>query len=211
MKAFLLAAAALALPLAAMAQSGPGTYILVDNRTVTYNGNLEIFDRGLTSKEGKGKKKVWQASEVYWARVGTHRYLPVGGFQVPAGLLLKKVEHGLAEVLDSGRVALLRYDYTVGGPMPSGPQGNFASYSNTVSTYLLQVPTEENTLVIPMSRLSGKGSEFREMLAPYFSSRPDLVAQLQKGDVSRRNLAAFVHAYNTKQPFVAKPEDADKE
>lgn len=207
MKAFLLAAAALALPLAAMAQSGPGTYILVDNRTVTYNGNLEIFDRGLTSKEGKGKKKVWEAGEVYWARIGTHHFLPVSGFRVPAGLRFINVEHGLAEVLDSGRVSLLRYDYQIGSAM-SGPVDGL---SGTSSTYLLQVPTEENTLVIPMSRLSGKGSEFREMLAPYFSSRPDLVAQLQKGDVSRRNLAAFVHAYNTKQPFVAKPEDADKE
>ena len=62
-----------------------------------------------------------------------------------------------------------------------------------------------------MNRLSGKGSEFREMLAPYFSTRPDLLQQLEKGEVSRRNLAAFVHAYNTKQPFVAKPEDASKE
>ncbi|MDB5268373.1 MAG: hypothetical protein JWP58_1413 [Hymenobacter sp.] len=198
-----------ALPVVAAAQSGPGTYILVDNRQVQYTGNLDIFDRGLTSKEGKGKKKVWQASEVYWARIGTHRYLPVGGFRVPAGLRFVNVEHGLAEILDSGRVSLLRYDYSVGGPVPTGPVGGFSTSS--VSAYLLQVPDEEKALVIPMNRLSGKGSEFREMLAPYFATRADLLQQLEKGDVSRRNLAAFVHAYNTKQPFVAKPEDAEKE
>ncbi len=203
--------ALLALPLVGTAQSGPGTYILVDNRQVVYAGDLDVSGYRLKSKEGKAGEKpkivTWQASEVYWARVGQQRYLPVSNFSIPAGLGFKKMNHGLAEVLDSGRVTLLRYDYEVGG----GGTGPAGFSTRTVSAYLLQVPDEEDALLIPMNFLSGKGAEFREMLAPHFSTRPDLLKQLEKGEVARRNLVAFVHAYNTKQPFVAKPEDAQKE
>ena len=201
----------LVLPLVGAAQSGPGTYILVDNRQVVYTGDLDISGLRLVSKEGKEKEKpktvTWQASEVYWARVGQQRWLPVSNFPIPAGLGFKKVEYGLAEVLDSGRVLLLRYDYEVGG----GGMGPAGFSTRTMSVYLLQVPDDENALLIPMNFLSGKGTEFREMLAPHFSARPDLLQQLEKGEVARRNLVAFVHAYNTKQPFVAKPENAQQD
>ncbi|MDB5233656.1 MAG: hypothetical protein JWR44_649 [Hymenobacter sp.] len=212
LRLFLLASL-LALPLFTRAQAGQGTYILVDNRLKTYTGTLEIFDRGLTAKEDRGKKKVWEASEIYWARVGNHRYLPVGGFQVsPAPK--SRVEHGMAELLDSGRVSLLRYDYNVGSPGVGVADvgGGFSpGYASTLSVYLLQVPNEEDALAIPINRLTGKGAELRQMLAPYFASRADLVQQLESGAVTRRTLTAFVHAYNSGQPFVPKPGDAGSE
>ena len=190
-------------PLLGAAQSGPGVYILVDNRTVVYQGDLDISGRGLVARPATGKKQVWQASEVYWARVDNRRYLPVGGFQVNPSPR-SRVEHGLAQLLDSGRVSLLRYDYEVGGgglsAMPGGVMGG--SPTSTRSIYLLQFPTEDDALAIPMNLLSGKGAAFREMLAPYFASRPDLLQQLENGVVARRNLLAFVHAFNTGQPFL---------
>lgn len=198
------------LPLVGIAQSGPGAYILVDNRLKVYTGNLEVFERGLTSKEGKGKKKTWEANEVYWARVGTRHYMPVKGFEIMGALRPRIIDQGLAEVLDSGRVSLLRYDQQVNSSTMNS-RGSYTGMSSTVSTYLLQSATDENAVTIPMNRLSGKGPEFQAMLSPYFSSRPDLQAQLAKGEVRRRNLAAFFHAFNTGQPFIAKPEDAEKE
>jgi hypothetical protein len=199
-------------PVLASAQSGPGVYILVDNRTVVYKGDLDISGRGLVARPATGKKQVWQASEVYWARVENRRYLPVGGFQVNPSPR-SRVEHGLAQLLDSGRVSLLRYDYEVGGggfsAMPGGAMGG--SPTSTRSIYLLQSPTEDDALAIPMSLFSGKGTEFRQMLAPYFASRPDLIQQLESGAVARRNLQAFIHAFNIGKPFLPKSGESISE
>ena len=195
----------LLLPLLAAAQAEPGTYILVDNRQVVYRGDLTITGQRIISREAGSKKKKWQASEVYWAGVGKRHYLPVGGFQTTPSPY-SRVERGLAEILDSGRVTLLRYDYEVknmSSGMGAGSTGMPVAYSATKSVYLLQIPTEEDAQAIPMNLLSGKGTEFRQMLAPYFSSRPDLLELLEKGEISRRNLAAFVHALNAKQAYVA--------
>ncbi|MCI1186854.1 hypothetical protein MON38_05440 [Hymenobacter sp. DH14] len=198
-------------PLLASAQSGLGTYILVDNRTVVYKGDLDVSGRGLVARPENGKKQVWQASEVYWARIGNRRYLPVGGFQVNPSPR-SRVEHGLAQVLDSGRVLLLRYDYDVGGGFSGMPGTNMVvNPTSTRSIYLLQVPAEDDALAIPMNLLSGKGPEFRQMLAPYFASRPDLIQQLESGVVARRNLPAFVHAFNTGQPFIPKADEGTSE
>ena len=214
MKAFL-ATLMLMLPFISSAQllmleGEPGSYILVDNRLTAYKATMLVNEHGLIAKDGKNKKQVWKASEVYWASVGKRHYWPVTGFEIMGTLRPRLIEHGLAELLDSGRVSLLRYDQQMNtGTINSG--GSYVPMNNTVSTYLLQLATEENAVTIPMNRLSGKGPEFQAMLSPYFSSRPDLQAQLAKGEVRRRNLAAFFHAFNTGQPFVAKPEDADNE
>ena len=200
------------LPLLAHAQSGPGVYILVDNRTVVYQGDLNITGQNLIARPATGKKQVWQASEVYWARIENRHYLPVGGFQVNPSPR-SRVEYGLAQLLDSGRVSLLRYDYEVSGggfsAMPGG--GMSGPYSSTRSVYLLQLPTEDDALAIPMNLLSGKGTEFRQILGPYFASRPDLIQQLESGAVARRNLPAFVHAFNTGQPFLPKAAESASE
>jgi hypothetical protein len=223
MKPFYAAMLLLVLPFGSRAQStveayllgnsaaGPGTYLLVDNRLKVYMGNLAIDENSLTAKEGKNKKQVWKASEVYWARIGTKRYMPVTGFQLPGMLRPRIIPYGLAELLDSGRLSLLRYDQHSSAPGSNASGGYVGPSGATTSYYLLQPATEENAATIPMNLLSGKGPEFREMLSPYFASRPDLQAQLAKGDVARRNLAAFFHAFNTGQPFVAKPEDLKDE
>ena len=213
MKRFLCACALLlSLPMLAAAQAEAGTYILVDNRQVVYQGDLVITGQKLVARAG-GKKKVWQASEVYWARIGRRHFLPVGGFQTTPSPY-SRVERGLAEILDSGRVSLLRYDYEVqsggmgGAGMNGVGMGAPTFYTATKSVYLLQVPTEDEAQAIPMNLLSGKGNEFRAMLTPYFSSRPDLLELLEKGVIKRGNLAAFFHAFNTKQPFVEQPGTA---
>ena len=194
----------LLLPLLVAAQAEPGTYILVDNRQVVYHGKLKIVHGELRARDDSGKRQVWQPDEVYWARVGTQAYLPAKDFQIPNILSFRPIAYGLAAVLDSGRLTLLRYDYEVGGPGTMGANGSMGGMgSMTNSAYLLQLPTEESAQLIPMNYLSGKGADFKAMLAPYFASRPDLVQLLEKGEISRRNLAAFVHAFNTKQPFVA--------
>ncbi len=193
----------LLLPLLAAAQAEPGTYLLVDNRQVVYHGKLKIVNGELRARDDGGKRQVWKPDEVYWARVGTQPYLPEKDFQIPNALSFRPVAYGLAAVLDSGRLTLLRYDYEVGGP-GMGTNGSMGGMgSTTLSAYLLQLPTEESAQLIPMNYYSGKGADFKAMLAPYFASRPDLVQLLEKGEISRRNLAAFVHAFNTKQPFVA--------
>lgn len=194
----------LLLPLLVAAQAEPGTYILVDNRQVVYHGKLNIVNGELRARDEGGKRQVWKPDEVYWARVGAQSYLPAKDFQIPNVLSLRPIAYGLAAVLDSGRLTLLRYDYEVGGAVSTSGIGGMSGIGSRInSAYLLQLPTEESAQLIPMNYYSGKGADFKAMLAPYFASRPDLVLLLEKGEISRRNLAAFVHALNTKQPFVA--------
>ena len=171
-----------------------GFYVLSDNRLVRYPGNIKVYAHELVVKDDQGKQLKYTPDEVYSAQIGTTHYIAASGFKTKSGFWsVKQDEKLFVEVVDSGKISLYRYRYTVGGP-------NYSS--RELETYMLYDAAVDSTTTLPVSAYTGKGKRFREALAPFVAARPDLLALLNNGSISIDELPAFVHALNANQTFV---------
>ncbi|OUJ73986.1 hypothetical protein [Hymenobacter crusticola] len=205
MHKFLLACLTLLLPQLLQAQNlfesfKPGTYYLADSRRVHYEGQLKVHSNELVVKDNQGKVTRFKPEEVYYIKLADRtRFLPSAGFLLSG----KQINSSLVEVLDSGSVMLMRYEHvTTMAPM-MGASGNMVSYGgrSAQSVYLLQLADASEPTALPSAGMASS-KKFREALAPYVGARPDLVQLLADKRISTNNLADFIHALNTGQPFV---------
>ncbi|MGI4736686.1 MAG: hypothetical protein ACRYG7_16050 [Janthinobacterium lividum] len=173
----------------------PGTYTLVDDIRKRYQGALQVYAHELVVKDPAGHTTKYRPEEIYRVQLGDVRYITASGFQTKSGFWsITHSEQSFVELLDSGRVTLCRFRYSVGGP----------SYSSTnLVTYMLLDAATDSVTTIPVSVYTGKGKRFRDALAPFVAQRPDLLALLQAGTVTIDQLPAFVHALNFQLPFTA--------
>jgi hypothetical protein len=171
----------------------PGTYTLVDDIRKVYRGALKVYAHELVAKDQAGHTTKYQPEEVYRIQLGNARYISASGFQTKSGFwATTHSEKSFVELLDSGRVTLCRFRYSVAGP----------SYSSTnLITYMLLDAATDSVTTIPVSVYTGKGKRFRAALAPFVVQRPDLQALLQAGTMTIDQLPAFVHALNYQLPF----------
>ncbi|MGI4734401.1 MAG: hypothetical protein ACRYG7_04400 [Janthinobacterium lividum] len=171
----------------------PGTYTLVDDIRKVYQGALKVYAHELVAKDQTGHTTKYQPEEVYRVQLGNARYITASGFQTKSGFWsTTHSEKSFVELLDSGRVTLCRFRYSVGAP----------SYSSTnLVTYMLLDAATDSVTTIPVSVYTGKGKRFRDALAPFVAQRPDLQALLQAGTITIDQLPAFVHALNYQMPF----------
>lgn len=202
----LAAACLLSSTLAAHAQlslrlTGPeeaeGTYVLLADPQVRHSGRLKVSARQLTAVDPQGQKTTWQPSDVARLTVGAKRYTTAQGFVIHNGLWNhaedKKV---FVELLDSGRVSLLRYTSRV----KSGQLGTSADFT----AYLVQDASQAaaQTLYIDAGgHYSAINRELDDALRPYAVSRPDLLQLLATNRVSPIQLTRFFHALNTNTAF----------
>jgi hypothetical protein len=164
---------------------------------VRYTGQLKVSARQLTAKDPQGKKTVWQPNDVARLTVGSKRYTTTQGFVIHNGLWNhvedKKV---FVELLDSGRVSLLRYTTRV----KSGQLGTSAEFT----AYLVQ---EASRLVAQTLYIDNGGHyttnyhDLDEALRPYAAGRADLLQLLNTNQVSPTQLTKFFHALNTNTLF----------
>jgi hypothetical protein len=171
----------------------PGTYTLVDDIRKVYHGALKVYAHELVAKDQAGHTTKYHPEEVYRVQLEDVHYITASGFQTKSGFWsTTHLEKSFVELLDSGRVTLCRFRYSVGGP----------SYSTTnLVTYMLLDAATDSVTTIPVSVYTGKGKRFRDALAPFVAQRPDLQALLQAGNVTIDQLPAFVHALNYQLPF----------
>jgi hypothetical protein len=171
----------------------PGTYTLVDDIRKVYHGALKVYAHELVAKDQAGHTTKYQPEEVYRIQLGGVRYMTASGFQTKSGFWsTTHSEKSFVELLDSGRVTLCRFQYSVAGP----------SYSSTnLVTYMLLDAATDSVTTIPVSVYTGKGKRFRDALTPFVAQRPDLQTVLQAGRVTIDQLPAFVHALNYQLPF----------
>lgn len=174
-------------------KGGTGTYVLVNNRQKHYSGALKVFQEVLIAKDEQGKISKWRPEEVYYVRGGSQRFVTATGFTIKSGFGQQTINNRVfVELLDSGKVSLMSFQYAPGN-------------GSVLKAYLLQDATEEEATTIPYSIYTDSGKRFREAVAPYVSARPDLIKLLTEGIISVNNLAAFIHALNTGQPFISPP------
>ncbi len=200
---FLLLSVVLLLPQALFAQFGgfePGYYVLVDNRQLRHPAEIKLRDENTLLIRGENtKKEKLDLQDVLFFQVANRRFVPVGGFFISKGLGGTEVARGFAQLLDSGQVNLYEYQYFLTNP----PVGNTmivgTSYWQTL--YLLQRPNDEEPTPVEANRLSGAGKYFRQTLAPFISTRPDLQKLLADRKITLDNLVPFIRALNSGQPF----------
>lgn len=182
-------------PLASSAQFIPGAYILLDNPQKTYTGDLKYYESKLTVKDKTGKKINYKPDEVYYAKTAAgQRYISTSGFTALSTFGTKVMGNILVELVDSGQVCLMRYDYTTSSGSGGGvPQVMF----------LVKQEGMLHTATIPGYVWTNQGKKFYEAITPYAANRPDLQKLLLDRRINDRNLPAFFHAINSGQPFPA--------
>lgn len=202
----LLAAGLLSTTLAAHAQlslrlNGPeeeeGTYALLADPQARHTGRLKVSARQLTAVDPQGQKTTWQPADVARLTIGAKRYTTAQGFVIHNGLWNhtenKKV---FVELLDSGRVSLLRYTSRV----KSGQLGTSADFA----AYLVQDASQAVAQTLYLDAGGQYTTNYRELdaaLRPYAVGRPDLLQLLDTNKVSPVQLTRFFHALNTNTGF----------
>lgn len=182
-------------PLWSLAQFVPGAYILLANPQKVYKGDLKYHESTLTVKDQTGKKIKYKPDEVYYAKTITgQRYISTNGFIALSTFGTKVMDNTLVELVDSGQVCLMRYDYTVG----SGSGGGVPQIM-----FLVKQEGMLHTATIPGYVWTNQGKKFYEAITPYAANRPDLQKLLLDHRINDRNLPAFFHAINSGQPFPA--------
>lgn len=180
-----------------------GSYILNDSRQVRQHGQLKLqSSQKLLVKTADGKTIKLTPEQVYSFQQDNQHYVTAGGFHVKGGLGGAEVDLAFVEQLDSGKVVLMRYDYSIGAPMTMGSGGGM-SYggSSSNSTYLLDGLYPGSITAAQGGTYSSGGKQFREDVRPYLVSRPDLVKLLDDKQITASNLQAAIHALNHNLPF----------
>ncbi|OWP61997.1 hypothetical protein CDA63_16335 [Hymenobacter amundsenii] len=177
-----------------------GYYVLVDNHSTRYPAEIKLRDENTLLVRGENtKKEKLDLQDVLFFQVANRRFVPVGGFFISKGLGGTEVARGFAQLLDSGQVKLYEYKYYLTNPPVGNTMSVGSSYWQTL--YLLQRPNDEEPTPVEANRLSGAGKYFRQTLAPFISSRPDLQKLLADRKITLDNLVPFIRALNSGQPF----------
>ncbi len=171
----------------------PGTYVLLADRQQPRTGSLRVYARELVVFTDQGTTLHYKPEEVYRVQIGRVRYTTAQGFKTKTGLwATRQSGHLFVEVLDSGRVSLLRYTHYAGG------HDNTATLP--LATYLLHEAAADSVVTLPVNS-AGKGRRFQQVLLPYFAARPDLRQLVEYGAITIDNLPTLVRALNSGQPF----------
>lgn len=199
MRHFLLPILLLAAAPFAWAQSDfeAGTFRLKTSPEVKRDGLIRAGGKSLAVKQLATNSTVkYPLAEVQSYCLGLRQYVRASGFTLksPSGWSTQAADGEFVELLDSGSVSLLRYEYPAN-----------AGFYGAVAIYLLQRAGEGQATAIPYSVMDGAGKKFREALAPYVATRPDLLALLQDKKITIYNLQTFIHAANHREPFLQYP------
>lgn len=182
----------------------PGTYILDADRKTRHDAELKLkSSTQLVVRAGGKQNLTLRPKDIYSFRIGLRRYRTASGFEVKMGLGREYVDEGFVELLDSGQVLLMRYDYEIGSPGHMGAGGMMSGgFSYAESVYLLRGANSYSAPVVIKGNGNAKEQELlKSTLAYYVAQRPDLAQLLQDGRIFIGNLQSFVHAINTGQPF----------
>ncbi|MBJ6145547.1 hypothetical protein [Hymenobacter sp. BT559] len=177
-------------------QGTPGSYVLRAEPQVRRTGLLKVSAKQLTGKDSDGQKIERRPGEVISLRVGTQRYTTAQGFTVRNGLF-EHVENDkvFVELLDSGRVSLLRYTSRLRtGQL--GPAGDFTAYLVQQNGQPLAI-----TLYNDTGSYLKNNKDLSAELRPYALNRPDLLQLLDADRVGPTQLTRFFHALNTNSDF----------
>jgi len=207
MRLFYLTVCSLVTSHAVVAQSSfqAGSYVLEKDASVRHNGLIKAGNKNLRVQADQEKTATYPWADVHSYRIGPSRYVKASGFTIQTGFSAREATNDFVQLLDSGAVSLFRYEYPLTGGTPGFGGSPGLGPSSRPSIYLLQRASEASLTEIPYSVMDGSGKKFREALAPFITSRPDLVKVLAAKKITVYNLQTFIHAFNTQEPFLDYP------
>ena len=173
---------------------GNGSYILNDDRTTRRQGQLKLqgSDR-LVVKPGDGKTLKFGPEQVAAFWIGPKKYVTVSSINVKAGIISgADLDNAFVEQLDSGRVVLMRLNYSTGNGYSGGYSG---------SAYVLRSGYYGSPVVVQGGTYSSGGMNFRELMRPFLATRPELVKYLDEKRINIDNLGSAIYALNHNLPF----------
>jgi hypothetical protein len=177
-------------------EGAAGSYVLLNDPQVRRTGLLKVSAKQLSGKDSDGQKIIRHPGEVASLRVGQQRYTTAQGFTVRNGLF-EHVENDkvFVELLDSGRVSLLRYTSRI----RTGQLGTASNFT----AYLVREGTQPTatTLYTDNGTYLKNYQALNAALRPYAADRPDLLKLLDANRVGPTQLTRFFHALNTNSDF----------
>ncbi|AII53155.1 hypothetical protein [Hymenobacter sp. APR13] len=205
MKPLYILVLALLLPQILLAQFNPfkpGSYILAGAGAVRQSAKLKLRSSELLiAKHADNSTRQLTPTAVASFRIEQKRFVTATNFEVPIGFG-KTVDEAFVELLDSGQMVLMRYEYTVGAPMMMGAGGTMSGGgSSTYDVYLLRWANETAITPVTANRLTGGGRKFRDALLPHLRMRDDLAKLVEDGSVTVDGLPALIRALNTGQAY----------
>jgi hypothetical protein len=206
MRLYYLAIYSLLVSSTALAQSDfqAGSYVLETDAAVRHAGLIKAGNYNLRVKADQGKTVTYSWADVRSYRIGMARYVKASGFTIHTGFSTMEAVNTFVQLMDSGAVSLFRFEYPLSAGAPSFGAPGMGSYSRP-DMYLLQRAGEAAPTELPYNMMDGGGKRFREALAPFVSSRPDLIKVLAAKKITVFNLETFIHAFNSHEPFLNYP------
>ena len=177
-------------------EGAEGSYVLFNDPQVRHPGLLKVSAKQLLVKDPNGQKFILRPGEVTSLRIGQQRYTTAQGFEVRNGLFNHLEEDKVfVELLDSGRVSLLRYTSRI----LTGQLGTASDFT----AYLVREATQPTatTLYTDGGSYLKNYQELNAALRPYAADRPDLLKLLDANRVGPTQLTRFFHALNTRAAF----------
>ncbi len=181
-----------------------GSYVLKSNQNQRHNCELKLRGNSVLMVKDStvGKNLKLTPNEVSSFRIGQHKFIVAQNFDVPASIASGFEDQAFVELLDSGQVILMRYEFTSGSAVMMGAGGTMSPGGSTSSElYLLRWATGHEISPIPANQVTHGGPKFREALLPFFSTRPDLAKLLKEKRIILDDLPGVIHALNTNQEF----------
>jgi hypothetical protein len=182
-----------------------GFYVLENDISVRHSGLIRAGINNLRVQADQGKAVTYPWADVHSYRIGMARYVKASGFTIQNGFSTREAVDIFVQLLDSGAVSLLRYEYAPSGGYVGFNGAPSLGPSSRPDMYLLQRTDEAVPIEIPYSVMDGSGKKFREALAPFIASRADLVKVLAAKKITVYNLETFIHAFNNHEPFLNYP------
>jgi hypothetical protein len=170
--------------------------VLFNEPQVRYTGLLKVSAKQVSVKAPDGQKFTLRPGEVTSLRVGQQRYTTAQGFTVRNGLFNHLEDDKVfVELLDSGRVSLLRYTSRI----RTGQLGTASDFT----AYLVREGTgpAATTLYTDTGSYLKNYQELNAALRPYAANRADLLKLLDANRVGPTQLTRFFHALNTNSDF----------
>ena len=176
-----------------------GSYVLNTSRDVRHPSLLKLHNGGkLLLKTPDGKKTKLKPEQVYSFRIGQRNFTTARNFHVQGGFGMA-IEEAFVEQLDSGRVVLMQYEYTIGS-------GTMGGGTTSMSAYLLRRSTDDTFVAVqPGAYTTAGGNHFRDAVRPFLADYPDLVRLLDGKRITMDNLPAVIHALNTGKTYSLPP------
>jgi hypothetical protein len=168
-----------------------GTYELING--TKGDGELKYTSGSgaeLIVKSDKKGKTSFSPKEVKNFTVANQNFVPIGGFILDSGLPMtpkSRIDNDFAQLVDSGRVDLLKYTFLTRGMASANSTAQYAG--------LLLIRKRGQ----PLTSIPIGPKKARPIITSFLKDSPELIARFNKEPYSEESIRAIIQAYNSEQ------------